>query len=101
MKRGICSLIALTLSSTVPGVAMAFDEDASYNQCVLQSLKGVRSNFATDQITTSCRKLYKEHAFLNNNEKSYRLCLLQNLQGAENDYAAQQIMAACGRQNGR
>jgi hypothetical protein len=101
MKRGFCSLIALTLSLGAPGVAMAFDEDASYNQCVLQSLKGVKSNLATDLITTSCRKLYKESAFLNNNEKGYRVCLLQNLQGAENDYASQQIMAACRRQNGR
>ncbi|SAL53029.1 hypothetical protein AWB64_05758 [Caballeronia sordidicola] len=101
MKQGIGLLVALSLTLLTSGAAMAFDEDASYNQCVLQSLKGVRSNYATDLITASCRKLYKESAFLNNNEKNYRVCLLQNLQGAENDYASQQIMAACGRQNGR
>ncbi|SAL63756.1 hypothetical protein AWB69_07158 [Caballeronia udeis] len=31
MKRGICSFIALMVAA--PGVAMAFNEDASYNQC--------------------------------------------------------------------
>ncbi|CAN7354059.1 VF_A0006 family four-cysteine protein [Caballeronia sp. 15715] len=98
MKRGICSLIAFTIAA--PGLAMAFDGDASYNQCVLQSLKGVRSRQATDLITSSCRKLYKESAFLNNNEKNYRVCLVQNLQGIENDYAAQQVALACRRTNG-
>jgi hypothetical protein len=97
MKRGFCSFVALTIAA--PGLAMAFDEDASYNQCVMQSLKGVRSRQATDLITTSCRKLYKESAFLNNKEKNYRVCLVQNLQGIENDYAAQQVAAACRRAN--
>ena len=97
MKHGICSFIALTIAA--PGLAMAFNEDASYNQCVMQSLKGVRSRQATDLITTSCRKLYKESAFLNNTEKNYRVCLVQNLQGIENDYAAQQVAAACRRAN--
>jgi len=83
-----------------PGLAIAFNEEASYNQCVLHSLKGVRSRLATDLITTSCRKLYKESAFPNHKEKNYRLCLVQNLQGIENDYAAQQVAAACRRQNG-
>lgn len=98
MKRGICSLIALMVAA--PGFAMAFDEEPSYNQCVLQTLKGVRSRLATDLITASCRKLYKESAFLNHKEKNYRFCLVQNLQGIENDYAAQQVAAACRRQNG-
>jgi hypothetical protein len=99
MKRGIGSFVALMVAA--PGLAMAFNEDASYNQCVMQSLKGVRSRQATDLITTSCRKLYKESAFLNNNEKNYRVCLVQNLQGIENDYAAQQVAAACRRANSR
>jgi hypothetical protein len=99
MKRGICSFIALMVAA--PGVAMAFNEDASYNQCVMQSLKGVRSVQATDLITTSCRKLYKEGAFLNDSEKNYRICLVQNLQAIENDYAAQQVATACRRANSR
>jgi hypothetical protein len=83
MKRGICAFIALMIAA--PGLTMAFNEDTSYNQCVMQSLKGVRSRQATDLITTSCRKLYKESAFLNNTEKDYRVCLVQSLQAIEND----------------
>lgn len=66
----------------------------------MQSLKGVRSRQAADLNTQSCRKLYKESGFLNNNEKNYRVCLVQNLQGIENDYAAQQVALACRRANG-
>jgi hypothetical protein len=84
----------------IPRLAMAFNEDASYNQCVLQSLKGVGSGLATGLITTSCRKLYKESAMWSNNEKAYRLCLLQNLRGMQDDFAAHQVAMACSRQTG-
>jgi hypothetical protein len=98
MKRGICLVFALMAAA--PGLAMAFNADASYNQCVLQSMKGTRSRLATNLMRTSCRKLYKESGLMKNSEKHYRHCLLKNLPGVENDPAAHEISAACGRQIG-
>ncbi|OXC74199.1 hypothetical protein [Caballeronia sordidicola] len=54
MKRGICPFVALMVAA--PGLVMAFNEDASYNQCVMQSLKGVRSRQATELITSVVSK---------------------------------------------
>lgn len=80
------------------GSALAF-ADNRYDQCVLQSLRGTRSNIATVMITNACDTLYRNGSFLLPREQSYYGCLLQNLPGIEADNAAQQIGMICNRQN--
>jgi len=82
----------------VPGLAMA-DNNGSYDQCLMQSLKGNRNSMSSSVIADACGKVYKNGAMLLPRERNYYICLIQNLPGVENDYAVQQISTACRRQN--
>jgi len=84
---------------TAPPLALALTNDqAQYDQCVLQSLRGSRNGIAANMLQNACDRLYRGGAMLSPGDKTYYVCLLQSLPGVENNGAIQQIMTICSRQ---
>ncbi len=86
-------LILVLLFVSLPFVTVARDE-AAHNDCLLQNLKGAKTDRATSQVRTACYQLYKK--FMPNKKRQpYYECLLEYLDGVESDEAVKTIVSTC------
>jgi hypothetical protein len=84
----------------IPVSAFAYGgHNASYDQCILQSLQNSQSSFAARAVSDSCDALYRNGEMLLPRERAYHLCVLQNVQSVRGAFAVNEILHACRRQN--
>jgi hypothetical protein len=98
--RTVC--IALVLAACVSTPAWADDgfggqdNEATFRQCVNQSMRSTNNMVAFQIMQNACLKLYRESTMLSDSQKSYYACLLRSLQGVNNDVYVQMAAKACG-----
>ena len=71
-----------------------------YDSCILNHLKGAKTDVAAQLITKACDVVYGDSGFIiSSDERKYHSCLLDNLVNVESYIAVDQITRACDRES--
>jgi hypothetical protein len=96
MIRTIIQIVIGLLGLVTMQAALAGGE-STYEECVLDSLRGSRNQAASNLMQRSCYALYQNGEMLMPRERAYHYCILQNLPGAKEPSAIAQISVLCSR----
>jgi hypothetical protein len=74
-----------------PCIALSWSLFTNYDDCVLENMKGVKSDIAARAIRNACLSKSKSWSVLEN----YDSCVLENIKEVESDVAARGILRSC------
>ncbi len=95
MKNLRTTLALLTLTAGASGLA----DQAAYDDCILEHLKGAKLDIAAHLIKQACQANYRSSGFLADDERAYNECLLEHLVGVESRQATMELRSACNRKH--
>lgn len=96
--RSNSSAIVIFLSLIFPGVSVSgWFGPPDYDECILEHMKGVTSNYAVQQIRGACLRASRSDSWFG--PSSYDKCILESMEGITSDDAAMQVRGACLRKS--
>lgn len=87
-------LCVLMMSGLWHSTAVLADEDADYQQCLLEHQPKVQLEQVVARVRQACDKVHRDNLMLPR-KKAYFRCVLSYLPPVETDSAVQDVLGAC------
>ncbi|MBI0329497.1 VF_A0006 family four-cysteine protein [Burkholderia plantarii] len=99
IRRALTRTVLLAALAATASPAFAFNEEANYNECILNTVPNTWNRNVVEMIRTSCDRLYRRWAMLTPTDVSFHRCLLAHLPGVQSSAAIGPVVQACRRQS--